>query len=273
MTMMVIKARTDIYVPEQFRADRHVDLQQLSGKYLCYADLAGADLSEADLTRTKLQRANLTGANLTEASLWRTTLTNAILTEADLKGAFLWKTNLWRADLTGADLAGAKYLAEAKHDNILRINLTRESPWPIAACVTKGGDLLSIGCQPARTIDEWEDMTDEEINNMSNIALEFWRREKEYIISEARRKCAEWKPLKTMDARILDVCTGKNGFGSLVCICPNTGRNFEVDTEFTDAEWKTLINAKGQTVEVAYRGFLKDGRPKSPSFKQIKQGV
>jgi Pentapeptide repeats (8 copies) len=62
------------------------------------ADLRGANLSEADLSR----RADLRGANLSEADL-----RGANLGEADLRGANLVRANLARADLRGANLSEA----------------------------------------------------------------------------------------------------------------------------------------------------------------------
>ena len=69
------------------------------------ANLCGANLDGANLTRADLCGANLDGANLTRANL----------TRADLYGA-----NLTRADLCGANLDGA---------NLTRANLTRANRW------------------------------------------------------------------------------------------------------------------------------------------------
>jgi len=69
-----------------------------------FIDLAGANLTGADLRRANLTDANLAwtdlaGANLTGADLRRADLTDAKLTWTDLAGA-----NLAGANLTGADL-------------------------------------------------------------------------------------------------------------------------------------------------------------------------
>jgi len=71
---------------------------------LTRADLTGANLTDADLTRADLTGANLWDANLTRANLTRANLTGANLTDADLTGANLWDANLTDADLTGANL-------------------------------------------------------------------------------------------------------------------------------------------------------------------------
>lgn len=81
------------------------------------ADLAGMDLSGANLSRVHLPgsilfSANLSGVDLSGAILTGANLTGAILPEANLSGAILSGTNLSGAILTGADLHRA-ILAEA----------------------------------------------------------------------------------------------------------------------------------------------------------------
>jgi len=77
------------------------------------ADLAGADLTWANLTRANLTEANLTWANLTRANLAGADLTRANLTRANLAGADLTRADLTRANLTRANLTGALGLAIA----------------------------------------------------------------------------------------------------------------------------------------------------------------
>jgi hypothetical protein len=85
----------------------------LSDAYLTRADLSGADLSGAYLSDAYLTYADLSGANLTGADLSR-----AYLSGADLSDAYLTRADLTRADLSGADLSGADlsraYLSGAK---------------------------------------------------------------------------------------------------------------------------------------------------------------
>ena len=71
------------------------------------ANLAGYDLSGADLSEASLGRANLSGADLSEANLGRANLSEANLGKADLSGADLGRANLSGASLRGADLSGA----------------------------------------------------------------------------------------------------------------------------------------------------------------------
>ena len=66
--------------------------------------LAGADLSDAVLTKADLNLADLSGANLelatlTESKLWQADLTNANLHFAELTGANLTASEPWKADL------------------------------------------------------------------------------------------------------------------------------------------------------------------------------
>ena len=68
------------------------------------ADLSGADLSKADLSR-----ADLSGANLRQANLSKADLSGANLSEANLSWADLSEANLSWADLSWADLSGAIY--------------------------------------------------------------------------------------------------------------------------------------------------------------------
>lgn len=74
----------------------------LLGSRLENALLVDADLSYADLQRTRLDRADLRGATLTGASLQ-----NAVLTDARLDGANMSFVNLAGAVIAGATLDGA----------------------------------------------------------------------------------------------------------------------------------------------------------------------
>ena len=66
---------------------------------LAYANLAGADLTDANFTGTQLAYANLTGANLTDANLTDANLAYANLTGADLSGTILSNTQLYCATM------------------------------------------------------------------------------------------------------------------------------------------------------------------------------
>jgi hypothetical protein len=84
---------------------------------LAGANLAGADIVYADLSKADLRGANFIGANLGHADLSRADLTDAnftraVLSDADLSRADLIRANLTGANLSHADLSGAN-LTEA----------------------------------------------------------------------------------------------------------------------------------------------------------------
>jgi uncharacterized protein YjbI with pentapeptide repeats len=116
---------------------RRIDLNRaiLRDASLYATLLAGADLTDADLTRARviaamggatLRRAKLTQANFgadrgnQPMGLMRTDATGADFTEADLSDANLRKADLTRADLTGADLTGADLAGADLTGTILR---------------------------------------------------------------------------------------------------------------------------------------------------------
>jgi hypothetical protein len=72
-----------------------------------YANLRGANLSEANLRWANLSEANLSSADLRGANLSEANLSNANLSSADLRGATLSNANLSSADLRGATLSSA----------------------------------------------------------------------------------------------------------------------------------------------------------------------
>jgi uncharacterized protein YjbI with pentapeptide repeats len=98
---------------------RHFEGANLSGSVLKRANLAGAQLCDADLSRSildladlrgagferaNLQGAMLKGADLCGAVLFEADLSNSILDSANLRGTNLSKANLAGASLKGADL-------------------------------------------------------------------------------------------------------------------------------------------------------------------------
>ena len=75
--------------------------------HLRSANLSGADLSQAMLTRAFLLQTNFSGANLSGTGLVEADLSFATFIEANMSGADLSLANVSRADLSGADLSGA----------------------------------------------------------------------------------------------------------------------------------------------------------------------
>ena len=79
-----------------------------------FADLRGADLSNANLGDANLRRADLSYANLEGAYLGNANLEGADLRYADLRGA-----NLFRSDLEGADLGSLlRGVSKGNYDEI-----------------------------------------------------------------------------------------------------------------------------------------------------------
>ncbi len=91
----------------------HAKWQETDGKEGKQANLFGANLEGADLSRTNLQGAILAVANLQRANLFGANLHGANLQEAKLQGASLIRADLQGARLFGANLQGAD-LQEAK---------------------------------------------------------------------------------------------------------------------------------------------------------------
>ncbi|PTN37590.1 pentapeptide repeat-containing protein [Desulfonatronum sp. SC1] len=77
----------------------------LSGVRLNRADLSGANLRNADLSWANLNGAGLVGADLSNADL-----SNANLSWSDLRGANLTEATLTRANLTGSKLSGVTWI-------------------------------------------------------------------------------------------------------------------------------------------------------------------
>ena len=107
------------------------------------------------------KRANLTDANLTDANL-----TGAILRRANLSDANLIGTILIRADLRYC--VGNNQEVKSLQTGTYLISYTK--------------DILNIGYE-SHTLDEWKVFTDDEISKMDEYALEWWKLNKEIIIS------------------------------------------------------------------------------------------
>lgn len=96
----------------------------LSRAYLGGANLRGANLQRADLTSALLGEAKLQGANLRQALLRKAYLVDADLQRASLRGAVLQGAILTSADFTQADLEGADLQqANLKHANLRHVRL------------------------------------------------------------------------------------------------------------------------------------------------------
>jgi uncharacterized protein YjbI with pentapeptide repeats len=118
------------------------------------ADLYNADLYNADLYNTDLYNANLYNANLYNANLRYANLSDA---------------NLYNCIGNGQQI---KTIIVEKHI----INYTK--------------DVLQIGCK-RYAIEKWKNFTDEEISEMDNGALEWWKKWKDWIFKTIEMSTAE----------------------------------------------------------------------------------
>ena len=134
--------------------------------------IVGDSLQGANLKEANLQYTNLQGANLKEANLQYTNLQGANLRGTNLQGANLRGTNLKGANLRGANLQGANLPAEVIRIDGLRWDVTIFQDW------------ITIGCQHHH-IDDWDKFTDDEIAEMHDDALEFWKENKQKLFTIA----------------------------------------------------------------------------------------
>ena len=91
---------------------------------------------------------------------------------ANLRGTNLQYANLQGANLQGANLQYANLPAE-----VIRIDGMR---WD----VTIFQDWITIGCQHHHIVD-WDKFTDDEIAEMDDDAIEFWKENKQKLITIA----------------------------------------------------------------------------------------
>jgi len=120
-TLRILDADRNIIVLRFLRYEGLIGMQDavinlsnadLSTDKLNRANLSGIDLTAADLSNADLDKASLSHANLSDASMYGATLTSAHLNGANLcdvtlTGALLNRTIMNRAILTGAHLNGA----------------------------------------------------------------------------------------------------------------------------------------------------------------------
>ena len=90
----------------------HKKWLETKGKQGKRADLSRANLQEANLWGTNLQKAYRYNANLQEASLVKANLQGADLKGAQLQGAFFYFANLQEAELKQANLEDAEALTQ-----------------------------------------------------------------------------------------------------------------------------------------------------------------
>jgi uncharacterized protein YjbI with pentapeptide repeats len=169
----------------EFAVDKKIDLSSanLGDANLRDANLCGANLRDANLGGANLGGAYLRGANLGGANLCGADLCGANLRDADLRGAYLRGAYLRGANLCGADLRDAN-LRDA---NLSDERLIKE-PMQIIGLfwfVLITQQYMSIGCQ-RHTHEEWAAFTDDDISEMHDNALEFWKANREFLLAACK---------------------------------------------------------------------------------------
>jgi hypothetical protein len=127
--------------------------------YLRGVDLSGIDLRDANLRGAHLRDADLRGAHLSGA---------------DLSGANLYGADLRRANIRGADLRGANL-----RNIIGKVYQITGLCWQVIFTENQ----IQIGCE-IHPVEEWKSFSDEEIAEMDNYALTFWKEYKTYILDQ-----------------------------------------------------------------------------------------
>ena len=154
---------------------RHADLRKLdlSRLNLAYINLADANLSESVFYETNLAFANFAYANLCEVNLaW------AKLFGANFYCANLTDANIAWSDLHMANITDAQYGYATFKNGLLQLY---GKEWPILIFDRH----IKIGCELHETC-EWEKFTDDEIADMDDDALSFWKANKEMILRLAK---------------------------------------------------------------------------------------
>jgi uncharacterized protein YjbI with pentapeptide repeats len=153
---------------------------RLSDARLSDAILRGANLSGADLYRADLSYANLFGADLYRADLFGANLRGANLSGAILSDASLSGANLSDASLSGANLRGVI-------GNMREIRSIHIDTWPVAWVMSpEGVATVQIGCQ-RHTLAEWAEFSDKKIISMHSRALDWWRANRDFVLSTVER--------------------------------------------------------------------------------------
>lgn len=132
-------------------------------------DLRDANLSHADLHYSDLSLIDLRGADLNGSNLRGSNIYSADMRGADLRCADLRGTMLHDVDLRGANLQNTI-------GNGRQIKTIQTNRWTIV--MTK--KVMAIGCEQ-HTYKKWMKFTDEQISEMDDEALEFWKNWKNII--------------------------------------------------------------------------------------------
>ncbi|UML83073.1 pentapeptide repeat-containing protein (plasmid) [Leptospira interrogans] len=169
-----------IYTNEELKAiiESHLNwLLEIKGGRC--ANLRDVDLRGVNLSGVNLRDADLRGVNLSGVNLRGANLSDVNLSGVDLRGVNLSGVNLRDVDLSGADLSGANLSGvnlSGAQGNSHNIKTIQTDHWT----VVYSNNLMYIGCE-SHSFDQWWNFSDDEIDNMSQNALEFWRKWKDVL--------------------------------------------------------------------------------------------
>ena len=170
------------WLESERREGKRMDLKRA---YFSGVDFNGADFSGADFSGADFSGVDFSGAGLFCVDLRRVDFSGANFSGANLSGANLKFANLNGANLNGADLSNV-ILWSTKGNNKEIKNI----PY-LDYNITYTKDILQIGCKNY-SIEEWENFTDEEIDEMEKgESLAFWKKNKKYIFDTIKANPAE----------------------------------------------------------------------------------
>ena len=144
------------------------------GAILRGVDLTNADLTAVNLTNANLRGTNFTNANFTKANCYDTNFTNANFTNANCYGTNFAAANFTGANLSNAILTGCNLWNTKGNGREIKNIVTPTYP------VTYTRDRLQIGCRN-HAIADWWVFTYDDIGEMDNGALEYWREHKDLL--------------------------------------------------------------------------------------------
>ena len=159
-----------------------------------HENLAGVDLSDADLDGANFANADLRGAYFLGASLRGVNFYNANLMGAYLEGANLKGANLWGANLAHADLKGANFRwANLAHADLKGADIT--GAYLFAASNVPD---MPLACPEKGSFIAWKKVEDDYL-----VKLE--------IPADAKRSSATTKKCRCDKALVLDIVNIWNG--------------------------------------------------------------
>ena len=127
-----------------------------------FSNFYDANCQYAQFTGASLVQASFDKADLLATNFFNATISCADFQQADIRYAIFWGTNIMTALFP------------------FKVMFLYHYNWPIFICA----DTIRIGCQ-CHTIKQWKDFNAEQIENMGDEALSFWRWHKYEILEIA----------------------------------------------------------------------------------------